>query len=331
MATRRRVTSGKPKKRVGPRKMDMGKAQQKAEEIEQRNQSEYHELQQGWNYFYIMPPYSDENVVWKEVQRHGLHVCPKLVGRDCMACKEIKKRIKRGDTDFVDENRLKTQGYMNALRKGDIKAMDPDLCKVLRASPTVFGEIVDFITEEKIDITDPTAAHFVRIHRKGTGMRTKYKTKVSSEAVDLSRWITEKVLEGMFDLDTIRATQPASDKELRKLIRGGADADDDDDDNEDFSGSDLDDDDEGEEGAGEEADELEEGGDVEDELFDDPEEGEEEIDLGEEEGEEEGEEGEEGEEEGGEDDDDFFGEEEEEPAPPPKKTTKKKTTRRRTK
>lgn len=280
----------------------MEKAKEKSEQLATRSQSEYHEHAQGWNYYFIMLPWSDEGVAWKEVERHGMHVCPKQYGRDCLVCKELRKRIKKGDTDFVDENRSKTQGYFNAIRKSDIKKGDPDCIKVLRASPTVFGEIIDFITDEEIDITDPEAAHVVGIKRTGTGMRTRYKTKVSSEAVDISRYITDKVLEGLFDLDTIRAVQPASDKDLRKLVRGSADDDEDDD----FSDDDLDDDKDGDDDL---EDDLDDGDDIEDELFDDDEE-----EPAEEEAEEEPEE---------EVEDDFDFEDEEEEAPPPKRTKKK--------
>lgn len=299
--------------RSGRRKMDMDKVRKKAEEIASRSQGEYHEIKQGWNYFFIMPPWSDELVSFKEVERHDMYVCAKKLRGSCILCNEYRKRLKRGDTEFTDKYRLKPTGFFNAVRKADIKKSDPDTIRVLRCSPTVFGEIIEFIGDEDVDISDPSAAYVVGIKRKGTGLQTRYKVKVSSEPLDISRYVTDKFLEGLFDLDTIRAALPASDKDLRKAIRSVADDGDADDG---FDEDDLADDDTLAGDDDSDADDLadDDGDDIEDELFDDAEE--DEVDPDEEDGE------------------GFFGDEdedEEEPEPPPRKSKKKvaKKARRR--
>lgn len=216
-----------PKRRSG---MDLDKARAKKKEVDERSGGDYMELKEGWNTVFILPPWSDEGVVWKEVQRHGYHVCPaKTVGKRCIMCDELNRRKRKGDTEFVDEWRLKPTAYLNAILKTDVKAAEAGAVKVLRTSPSVFNEILDYIDDEDKDITDPTSAVPVMIKKTGTGMRTRYKTKFG-DAIDISAFITPEFLkEALYDLDTIRAVMPASDKDLRKEIRGAADEDDDDD------------------------------------------------------------------------------------------------------
>jgi hypothetical protein len=221
-----------------------------------------HELKQGWNFFWVMPPLKGEDECFVEVQQHRLCVCPKVHSdgeKPCMVCKELTKRSRKGDTDFVDEMRLKSRGFMNAVFKHLLKKKDPDNVKILPVSAGVLREIAEHMADEDLDIADPTSAILLGIKRKGEKMATRYKVKFATEGVNIEKYLTDEVLEAMFDLRKARCTQPASTKELRKLIRGAADEDDDDTsmdfDDDDLEDDDLDDDDDDSE---------------EDELLDEP-------------------------------------------------------------
>jgi len=211
-------------------KLDLSKVKKKQEELDNRSTSDFHEIKEGFNYYYIMPPWSDEGVIWKEVQQHGtVGVCPKAaVKKECILCEEIKKRIRKGDTDFADNNKLRSRAFFNAIKKDDIKKCDPSCVKILALSPSIFEEVISFITEEDRDISDPTAAVCLAIKRKGKAMRTRYTIKFGLP-VDISKYVTDSVIEGLYDLDSIRAAQPAGIKDLRKAIRGAADEEDEDD------------------------------------------------------------------------------------------------------
>jgi len=247
------------------RGIDFDEAAKKQKELADRSGGEFHELKVGWNYFYICPPWADEiRVLWREVQQHGLGlVCPPNSGYDkpCLICKERKKALKKGDSDFADNFRLSSRGFMNAIRKEDIKSRGP--VKLLGVSSNVFEQIVDHVTDEKIDISDPEAAVIVAIKRKGKGKATRYPSVKFSDPINIAKYITDDVYEALNDLDTIKAVQPASEKAqrtaIRKFIKGDADEDDFDDD-EDLSGDD---------GFDDEGDGFENDSD-EDELFDDP-------------------------------------------------------------
>ena len=220
------------KKELGSKsvnKLDLSKVKKKQEELENRNMSDFHEIKEGFNYFFIMPPWSDEGVIWKEVQQHGtVGVCPKAAAKKaCILCDEIKRRIRKGDTDFADNNKLRSRAFFNAIKKDDIKKCDPSCVKILALSPSIFEEVIAFITEEDTDISDPNAAVCLAIKRKGKAMRTRYTIKFGVP-VDISKYVTGSVIEGLYDLDSIRAVQPAGIKELRKAIRGAADDEDED-------------------------------------------------------------------------------------------------------
>ncbi len=320
--------------------LDINKAKKKKKEVDSRSSSDFHELKEGANFFYILPPWSDERVIWKEVQQHGrVGVCPRAAcGKECILCAEIKKRNKRGDVDFGEQNRLRSRAFFNAVRKEDIKKSDPTLIKILGLSQGVFQEILEYVVDEDKDISDPHAAVCLMIKRTGKGFKTRYKVKFGEET-DISHYVTAKMLEGLHDLDSIRAAQPASTKDLKKVIRGAADDDDDFDEEDALEGEE---DVEGDEdGGATEEDEMfneDDGEEGEEDIEDDGEEGEEddgeegeEDDGGEEEEEEEEEEGfshdHELEDEDGEEDIEDEGEEEEEeaPPPPPKKKIGKKT------
>lgn len=308
------------------RRLNIDKARKKQRELEDRGGNEFHEIKEGWNFFLLLPPWSDDvDEIWKEVQQHQRLVCPRsTVGKPCIMCDEINKRMKRGDTEFADDNKLRSRAFFNAIRKEHIKEKSVENVKVLALPPTVFEAILEHITDEEMDISDPKAAVIVGIKRKGKGMRTRYPKVKFSDPVNVSKFITDEILENLWDLDALRYVQPASVKELRKAIRGAADDEEDDSSfgDEDLSGDEdeLGEDDLGEEdGEGEEG---EEGGEEEDELLSEPD------DDSEEGGEDEGED--EGEEDGEDDLDDLMseledgeGEEEEEEKPRVRKADKK--------
>jgi hypothetical protein len=321
------------------RKLDRQAARDKQKEVENRRQSVFHDLVEGWNFFFVLPPWSDECVLWKEVQQHGFGlVCPKMASKDgakkpCLICDEIKKRQRKGDSEFGDEYRLKSRAFFNAIRKADVKAKSADSVKVLGLSPTVFSEILDYIADDDVDISDPTAAVVVGIKRVGKGLRTRYRKIRFGDPVDISRYLTDDVMEGMYDLDALRAAQPATLADMRKALRKAKGVDEDLDDD-DFEGDDDD--------LADDDPEAGEAGDEEDDLFDeqpsDDEDGDLDDDDGEADPEDDPEEGEEDPEDPDDDldDADLFDDEseEEEPEPPKrprKKTAKKKAkTRRRT-
>jgi hypothetical protein len=235
----------------------LARAKKKQKEIEDRNASEYHDLKQGWNVFYILPNADKDADPWKEVQRHGMLPCPKaMAGKDCGLCKALIKRLKKGDTDFEEKWRLKPRGYFNAIRKNDLKKKDPTCLKLLAVAPSVFTEIIDHIVDEQIEIWNPKAAVAVAIKRKGTGWKTRYPKVTFGEAVNIKKYITDDILEALWDLDTIRAAKPASKKELLKAIKG-VDADEDEDDIDDLDT--------------EEEEEEEDTGDIEDDDLEDDE------------------------------------------------------------
>lgn len=168
-------TATKPKKRG----LDMEAARKKQAELETRRpNTDFHQLKQGWNYFFILPPFGKSNVIWKEVFRHGQYVCPKeTAGKNCIMCKEIARRAKKGDSDFADKHKIQSRAFFNAIEKSEIKKKDPSCVKVLGVSSKTFSEIVEYITDEDRDISDPSAAIPVGIKRKGEGLQTRYKIK----------------------------------------------------------------------------------------------------------------------------------------------------------
>jgi hypothetical protein len=251
------------------RSIDFDTAKEKQKELADRTGNNYHELKQGWNTFYICPPWNDDaRVPWKEVQQHGFRlVCPKYSGydSDCAICKERRKRLKKGDSEFADNFRLQSRGYLNAIRKEDIKSKDVSAVKLLGVAGSVLTEIVDHVTDERVDICDPKAAVFVSIKRKGKGQGTRYPSIKFGEPVNIDKYITDEIIDAVLDLDVIKGAQPASIKDqtaaIRKFVRGGADEDEDSfDDDEDFESEELEDDAE------------------EDELFDDPDDSDDDLD-----------------------------------------------------
>lgn len=236
------------------RKFDRKHIKKKQAEIKVRNESLYVELEKNkWEHFFVLPPWSDEGQIWKEVERHGFHVCPKKLGvRDCVICKEIKKQSKKGNADFVKEMRLKPVAYLNVIRTRDVESENPeDRIKVLRLSARLFEQLLDYLDEEEdLDITDTEAAVPMAIKKMQTGgwNTIRYRDlKFGRKTEDISEFITDEVLdEGLHDLDTIRGALPSSDKEMREEIKkrlgatSGYDMDDDDDDDLD---DDFDDDD----------------------------------------------------------------------------------------
>lgn len=233
----------KKTKKAKKRELDFGEAKKKQKELEDRSSGDYHSVEEGWNWYYVCPPWSDVvKVLWREIQQHGLNlVCPKNSGydKDCLICKERKKALKKGDTDFADEFRLSSRGFMNAIKKSDIKRGGP--VKILAVSAGVFEAIVDHVTDEKINISDPEAAVLVGIKRKGKGFKTKYSTIKFSDPVNISKYLDlEKLYEELWDLDTVRGAQPASLKTQRTAIRKFVKGDDVDADEADFDDEDFD-------------------------------------------------------------------------------------------
>jgi len=211
------------------RRIDFDEAKVRREEHSKMSKNtEFHELENAWNYFYVMPPWSDDaKVNFKEVQRHGMLICPEIIGiRACPVCAELKKRIKRGDTEFVDQYKLKSRGLVNAIRKEDIQKRDPSCVKVLGMSTVTFGEFIEFICENEVDISDPSHATLFGIHKKGKGKGTRYSTQFAVKPVDVRAYITDKVMSAAANLDTFRGAQPATQKELMGVIREAADEDD---------------------------------------------------------------------------------------------------------
>jgi len=233
MATRRRPvkreaarrSSSKPKS--SRRRLNMDKARKKQEEIDSRSSSSFHEIKEGWNYFFVMPPWDDDvDVIWKEVQQHRFLVCPRHATegkKDCMICTELRKTK---SSEFSEQYALKSRGFFNAIRKADIKKKDPDTVGILALSSAIFREVIDYINDEDKDISDPEAAIPIGIHRRGKGLRTRYKIKFG-EAVNISAYLTDKIMDALHNLDDMKAAQPASVKDMRKAIRGAADDDDD--------------------------------------------------------------------------------------------------------
>lgn len=309
------------------RGMDLDKAAAKHREVEERSSGDLHDLKEGWNFLYLLPPWSDEGVIWKEVEQHGRGVCPKRAqGKDCLVCAEMVKRAKRGDAEFVDTNRLKSRAFFNAVKKENVRKLltTPEaVIKVLGASGVVFREILEYINDEKVDISDPSACVLLGIKKTGKGLRTRYKVKFG-EPVDISKYVTKKVKDCLHDLDAFRFAQPMTIKEQRKLVRGAADDDDSfDDDEETIEEEDLDEPEEDAEAVGDETTE-------EDEVFEEPPktkkkakpvevEEEEEPEPEEDEDALEGDDALEDEEEPAEEDEEAEEEEEEEPEPPPRK------------
>ena len=225
------------------------KAAAKKKEIDNRNESIYHNIKPNqWHWVFIMPPWSDAGDIWYEVEKHGLHVCPERLGiRKCVICKEIRKQQKKGNSDFAQEFRLKPVAFLNAIRKEDVTTENPcSKIKVLRLTPRHFEELVDYILDEEIDLTDLEAAIPIGIKKtqKGTNWRTiRYKDLKFGNPIDISNRIDEKEMEeALFDLDTIRAAMPSSDKDMRKSIQEALGGDPDEDDEEEIE-DDFDDDD----------------------------------------------------------------------------------------
>lgn len=271
------------------RRLNIDKARKKQEELDARGENAFHELKTGANMFYLMPPWSDEvDEIWKEVQQHGMLVCPASVtGKTCVLCEENARRARKGDVDFQDKFRKRSRAFFNAIPKAAIKERDPANVKVLAVSGGVFQDIIDYISDEDIDPSDPKASIPICIRRRGKGLATRYKVTFG-DPVDISRYLTPDVLGAVYDLDTLRAAQPSTDKEMRKAIREflGDGGDDDDEetmaDEEEFE--DIDDEDEE---LLQEPDDDEGDEDLDEELEDEvEEEEEEEIDDGDEEAEE---------------------------------------------
>lgn len=211
------------------RRVSMDRVRNKKTELDNRSSTDFHELKDGWNYFYVLPPWSDDvEEIWKEVQQHGLLVCPRSVSdtTECLLCSEIRKRLRKGDSDFADKHRLRTRAFFNAIRKDKIREKDQYNVKVLAVSSKTFEEIIDHMADEDIDISNPEAAVPVAINKKGKGLRTRYKVRFG-EPTDISKYLTDEVWEALHDLDTMRSSQPATVQDMRKAIRGAADEDDD--------------------------------------------------------------------------------------------------------
>lgn len=301
MAKKKKKKKGK--KKVARRGVNVDKAREKADELDARFAGSYHELKEGPNWFYILPPWEGSDIAWEEIQQHGINVCRKTRGKKtCYGCDRVKQEEKRGNEKFVKKWRRSTKGLFNAIRKADLKKKDPDSVKKLRVSGRVFQEILEEIIDVQ-DITVPDAAVLVCIRRKGSGLGTRYTVKFGKET-DLSKLLPDAVLNGAYDL--VAAVEVPSDKEIKKAMRKAAD-DDDDTDEDDFADDDDDteSDDDGEEDEGDEDDEFSD----DDEDEDDEEEDEDSDDDDEEEDEEEEEDDEE--------------EEDEDEEPPPKKKKKK--------
>ena len=204
------------------RRMNMDRARGKQREIESRKEGEVHELKTGWNYFFLGGPWSDLGDIWKEVERHGLLVCPERAGlRKCKMCAEIRKALREGDTAFADEWELKTTAYLNACRKEDLKRKDPNSWKALRLSPASFAELVEWVVDEDCDPSDPSNAYVLGIKKTGSGLQTRYKVKMSKNGYNIEQWVDDAFMStALVDLDALRWARPASDEDLVKAITG---------------------------------------------------------------------------------------------------------------
>lgn len=326
MAVRKKKAKKKVAKKGSSRRrgVNRARAKEKADELDQRFAGSYHEIKEGANWFYILPPWDGSDVAWEEVQQHGVNACRKSRGmKSCYGCSRLAQEEKRGNQKFVQRWRKATKGLFNAIRRGDLKKKDPECVRVLRVTGRVFQEILEEIIDVQ-DITVPDAAVLVCIRRKGTGIKTRYTVKFGKEE-DLSRYLPDVVLDAAKNLEAL--VEIPSDKDLKKAMRKAADedSDDDDDDADDFG-----DDDDTEDDADDDGDD----GDADDEFGDDDEEDdEEEEDEEDDEEEEDGddEEDEEGDDEEDDEEIDEDDEEEEEPPPRRKKKAKKKVAKKSSK
>lgn len=203
----------------------MDRAKRKQQELESRSSSQYHNIPAGKrNWFFLLPGWTTEDgsvaeEPWKEVMRHGMLVCPKAThGKPCPICDRLRVESRKGNEDFVDRMKLGSRGFFNAVRKEHLKDMDPDNVKVLPLSPAAFRAVIDHITEEEIDITEPTAAVPVGIKRKGEKQATRYDVQFGTPT-DVSRYVTEDIYSALINLDTFKGAKPASKDELLKALK----------------------------------------------------------------------------------------------------------------
>ena len=212
------------------RKLNMKNVRAKRQEIQGRKSGSMHKLEVNqWEWFFVMPPWSDKGDIWKEIWKHGFKGgnCPEAMGvRKCPLCAELKRRVAAGDEDFEKQFYLQPQAYVNAIKVGDVKKGDPNSIKVLRLSSRLFDDLIDFILEgdgtgEPVDISDPLGAWRIGIKKYETGGGSvRYKDmKFGKQPENISRFITEDFLRaGLTDLDTFKFALPASDKELRSVF-----------------------------------------------------------------------------------------------------------------
>jgi hypothetical protein len=219
--------------------MDMKKATEKYREMEEKSKGDFVLLKEGWNFFFIMPPWpgSKDRTIWKDVERHGQFVCPrKAADKRCLICEELPRRAKKGDSQWVSEHKLKTRALFNVVSKSKITKLPSNpqaYIKILGISPMLFEDILSYINLERVDISNPSESVVVGINRKGTGFNTRYKLHMG-DAIDISKYITSDVMEALHNLDTCKAALPATTKEMRQEVRGAADDDDDFDDSDDI-------------------------------------------------------------------------------------------------
>jgi hypothetical protein len=294
------------KKWYSGRKLDKESAKKKQQEVHERNAGAFHELKSGYNkkyepnHYFILPPWRDLDGdqpldIWKEVWKHKYLTCPRLMAnKPCKICDALKTRKK--DATFVNEWKPRPTGYVNAIRKKDIKKASVDSVKVLRFPSRLFDQLIDYVNEEDRDPSDPDRAYPVCIRKTGFGQKTRYRDLTWGDPMDISEYLTDEIFDAMYDLDNASFVQPASKKQLLEAL-GNKPADEDED--EEY----MDEDEESESDEDEDEEELKEPGD-EDEDEDEDEEEEDEDDLSE----------------FDEDDED---EEEEEPPPTKKRKTKR--------
>ena len=227
----------KKKKKGGSKKgrtVDMGAVKNKQEELDTRSTGDipYWDVKEGWNYFRLAPPWSDENIFYREVLRHKTIVCPKRTNGDpkCFICSRLPVLRKAGKTQAVKDWTPRPRAYFNAWRTDKTgKKFKPDDIRVLGASPTVFKEILEEVLESG-SICGLEDGSVLKIHRKGQGLKTRYRVRFGDE-VDISGLISDNWEDFLIDLDGLSSSPPQN--ELKEYYsgsdRGGSSADEDED------------------------------------------------------------------------------------------------------
>lgn len=215
------------------RKLNISRVRSKKKELQSRKSGASHKLEADdkTHWFFFLPPWSNAGDIWKEIWKHGFKGgnCPEKAGlRNCPLCKEFKKRKAAGDEEFTKSYYLQPQSFVNAIRVEDVKSEDAQDVKVLRLTPTMFNDIVDYIldgsddgSDDVVDITDMKQAVRIGIRKYKTNNGVRYKdVKFGNRPSDISSYMTPEFLnEALINLDTYKFCQPSSDKDLRSVFQ----------------------------------------------------------------------------------------------------------------